>query len=159
MLARSSSDKPDVRFDRAQKRGERTRTLLWLGLLVLSALVLTMFGCGSTESNGEEPGVSRTLSATSAPPGGEIRITLQPQGIEGFYAVREEPGDLEVTSNSASTFTDGVFVQLDASSFDYSVRIPVDAASGSRYRISGEYWTDPATRLPVTPAESLITVD
>ncbi len=127
---------------------------LYFGVAMLGVIV----ACSSSGDEPDNAAVSRVLSSSSAPPGAEITVTLQPDGIGGFFAVQESIGDLEILSNTADSVRDGVFVQLEERAIDYTVRIPSTAQPGSTFVISGQFWSDPEARKPVLPGESVILV-
>ena len=130
--------------------------------MVLAVAILLLAACVSTgegEDQPAAPAVTRTLSSDAAQPGGRITVAIMPVGVDGFFAVQEAFGGMEVVSNTAASYRDGVFVQLDARPFEYTLQIADDAVAGSKVEITGSYWTDPETRLPVSPAVSIVTVE
>ncbi len=132
----------------------------WHRKLAVTVAVAAIVGAGACSSSSDESEVAsltRILSGSSGQPGAQITITVQPTGIGGFFAVDEDIGELELVSHSADSLRDGVFVQLEERSFDYTVRIPATAGPGAIFIISGQYWADPEIRKTVAPAESVLT--
>jgi hypothetical protein len=124
---------------------------------VFGSAVVMIRDDDSADSN-----VSRTLDIVEVSPNGTTTVTLTPENVVGFYAVREILGDLEIVSHTADNFASGVFVLLQARPFSYTVRIPSDAVGGQQYSIRGEWWTDPLDKRPVTPPATIskvITID
>ncbi len=104
------------------------------------------------------PAVDRALSSNLASAGEEVTVTLSPANISLFYAVQEGIGDLELVSNTADNFVDGIFIVLGSESFEYVVRVPATAQEGDTFPISGEFWEDPEDKSGVNPPSDVITV-
>ncbi len=105
------------------------------------------------------PAIQRTLSSSTASPGDEITVTIEPTEIALFYAVREDIGQLELVSNTADNFEQDAFVMLGPDPFQYTVQVPATAQNGDTFPISGVFWEDPGIELVVSPADTLITVE
>ena len=110
------------------------------------------------DDDGQVVEVVRTLDRLDVPPGGTLTVTLTPNNLGGFYAVKEEFDGLELVSHTADNYVSGVFVVIQARSFSYVLKVPADAPTRRQYPITGEWWTDPADKHAVVPAQSVVVV-
>ncbi len=100
--------------------------------------------------------VERTVVTESVVAGALVTVTITPTDVDLFYAVSESLGDLELISHTADGFDDGVFLMLSAQPFEYTVRVPINAADGDQFPISGTFWEDPGFEQPVTPPTTVL---
>ncbi len=119
---------------------------------------------GATVSVQDGDTVSRSASATIVEAGDEVTITITPDGQPPFYAVRENLGELELLELdlldpiTPDNFSEGVFVRLGATPFEYVVRVPADAEPGQQFPITGNWWEDPGVEFLVLPDPLVIEV-
>ncbi len=126
------------------------------------------FGDGALMAQGDLTGatvavqdgdtVRRSASATIVEAGDEVTITITPDGEMPFYAVREDLAGLELISHTADNFSEGAFVMISATPFEYVVRVPADADPGEQFPITGNWWEDPGFEFLVLPDPLVIEV-
>jgi hypothetical protein len=120
------------------------KILVVLMCFLLLALVVPA-GIALAQTEGT---VSRSVSNSSPAPGEVVTVTLTPSGFSTFYAVQEDTGGLvysgEYTADSNPEET--TFTNLTAKPFTYKVKVPDGAAPGSKFTITGQFWSDPADK-------------
>ena len=113
-----------------------------------------------SDSSGPTPGtVSRTLSTTSAQPGGDVSVTIEAVAADPALSISEQFGtpfggatldSLSIEGNSGQTIVEevdqgGLVVTLGqlsagtAVTIEYTVTVPGDATSGDTFSITGSY--------------------
>ncbi len=107
---------------------------------------------------GRPASLERTPGSRSATPGEEITFTLTPDGVDLFYAARENLDGLELLSHDADNFEDGVFIRLSPTPINYTVRVPANAPDGAMFNIIGTFWEDPGFELDASPAVTQVRV-
>ena len=103
--------------------------------------------------------VHRSPGSKIVGPGESVTIEISPHEVDGFFAVKEAFGSLELVGHTADNFADGTFIMLQAKPFTYQVRMPTNATSGIEFIISGQWWTDPTDKHDVIPPVTRLTIE
>lgn len=103
--------------------------------------------------------VTRSVQEEIVQPGEIVTVTVMPEGIDLFYAVQEDVGQLALLSHTADSFENGAFLMLTPDPFTYDVQVPPDADPQETFDLSGVFWEDPGAELPVSPAVTQLSVE
>ena len=111
----------------------------------------------------QAPKVTRTVDFSGVRSGQTLIVTITPSGFTGFYAVKEQLGELELVAHTADNYEDGTFIMLGPQTFTYEVKVPQAALTVAALRvaasaINGQWWTDPGDKRRVTSAETRLPV-
>ena len=111
----------------------------------------------------QAPQVTRTIDFSGVRSGQTLIVTITPSGFTGFYAVKEQLGELELVAHTADNYEEGTFIMLGPQTFTYEVRVPqagprVGALRAAAFAIKGQWWTDPGDKRGVTSAETRLPV-